>query len=216
MREDGFKHADRVVSLAETLYHFQGIQGIEKRIADIKSSSVEDTVGELEGAKFLYRSNILFQFVVPKGRRGEDFDVKAFAADGTGINCEMKTKPAGTVLSPQTVWNTLNNNRNQLPKGQPGIIFMKIPEAWIAQSEITQIIVSALSRFFRSTDRVASVVLHWEEWLFTQNGPAIRAVKFRREPNPNSSFRSLVASEILDKFSSMASNGNWSYFAAML
>jgi len=215
IREDGFKHADRVVSIAEMLFHFQGIEGIKQRIADIGSSSVEDTVGELEGAKLLYRSNIPFRFVIPTGRRGEDFDVKAFATDGTGINCEMKTKPAETVLSPETVWNTLNNNRNQLPKGYAGIMFMKIPEAWISQSEITQIISSALNRFFRGTDRVASVVLHWEEWLFTSNGPAMRIVKFRRELNPNSSFRSLVASEILDKFSRMAANNNWRYFAKL-
>ena len=85
--------------LAEMLFHFQGIDGIEKRIAEIQASSVEDTVGELEGAKFLYRSGVPFRFVVPTGKRGEDFDVQALGSNGNNINCEMKTKPADNKIT---------------------------------------------------------------------------------------------------------------------
>jgi hypothetical protein len=212
--EDKFKHGDRVVSLAEMLFHFQNIEGIEKRIKDMQSLSVEDTVGELEGAKFLYRSNIPFRFVLPLGHRGEDFDVQAFG-NGVEINCEMKTKPAETALTPATVWNTLNDNRNQLPKGRPGIMFMKIPEAWISEAEISEIIASTTKRFFRGTNRVAAVILHWEEWHFVSRGPAMRIVKFRPEVNPGSSFRNVVETEIIEKLSNMNVNHNWYYFARM-
>lgn len=211
--EDKFKHADRVISLSEMLFHFQSIDGIEKRITEIKTSSVEDTVGELEGAKLLYTSSIPFRFVLPVGRRGSDFDVQAFASDGSGINCEMKTKASETILSTVTVWNTLHGNRNQLPKGEAGIMFLKIPEDWVLQSEISQIMAESLNRFFRGTDRVAAVIIHWEEWYFVPDGPAIRVVKYRRELNPHSSFRDLVASEVLEKFSAIGTNNVWKYFA---
>lgn len=213
--EDRFKHSDRVVSLAEMLFHFQDIDGIEKRIADIESSSVEDTVGELEGAKFLFRSRVPFRFVVPSGQRGNDFDVQVFGPSGEDINCEMKTKPAETVLSAATVWNTLNNNRNQLPKGRPGVMFMKIPETWIYQPEVSEIMESTLTRFFRGTDRVAAVVFHWEEWQFVPSGPAMRIVKFRPEINLRSSFKTIVEGQILQKFSSMGTNNNWMYFMGL-
>jgi hypothetical protein len=155
--EDKFKHSDRVVTLAEMLFHFQGVDGIEKRIADIQSSNVEDTVGELEGARFLYRSGVPFRFVVPTGKRGEDFDVQILGLNGNNINCEMKTKLAETVLSSATVWNTLNVNRDQLPKGRAGVMFMKIPETWISQPAVALIMESILTRFFSGTDRVAAV-----------------------------------------------------------
>lgn len=213
--DDKFKHRDRVVSLAEMLFHFQGIDGIAKRITDIQSSSVEDTVGELEGAKILYRSRIPFRFVVPTGKRGEDFDVQVLGANGNGINCEMKTKPAETVLSSETVWNTLNNNRNQLPKGRPGVMFMKIPETWTFQPAVSRIMESTLTRFFRGTDRVAAVILHWEEWQFVPSGPAMRMVKFRPEINQRSSYKTIVETEMLQKFSSMATNNNWTYFTLL-
>jgi hypothetical protein len=213
--EDRFKHSDRVVSLAEMLFHFQDIDGIEKRIADMMSSSVEDTVGELEGAKFLFRSRIPFRFVVPSGQRGKDFDVQVFGPSGKDINFEMKTKPAETVLSAATIWNTLNNNRDQLPKGRPGVMFMKIPETWICQPEVSEIMGSTLTRFFRGTDRVAAVILHWEEWQFVPGGPAMRIVKFRPEINLSSSFKTIVEDQILQKFSSVATSNNWMYFMSL-
>lgn len=214
--EDKFKHYERVVSLAEMLFHFQSVDGIEKRITDIQSFSVENTVGELEGAKFLYRSRIPFRFVVPTGNRGEDFDVLVLGANSNDVNCEMKTKPAETVLSSATIWNTLNDNRNQLPKGQPGVMFMKIPETWTSQPAVSQIMNSTLTRFFRGTDRVAALILHWEEWQFVANGPAIRIVKFRPELNQRSSYKTIVETEILHKLSSMATNNNWTYFSVLI
>jgi hypothetical protein len=128
-----YQFSDRVIALAEMLFHFQTIAGIGGRLESLKSSSVETGVGELEGAKFLYTSGIPFRFNAPTNQRGLDFDVTIEQPSAPTINCEMKCKLVSTELGVATVANTLQTARKQLPPNEPGLVFLKIPEIWVQQ-----------------------------------------------------------------------------------
>lgn len=212
---DRYQYSDRIIALAEMLFHFQAIDGIDARLEDLKSSSIETGVGELEGAKLLYMSGVPFRFIEPTGQSGSDHDVLIEPSDAPAINCEMKCKVRSTELSAATVLNSLKTARSQLPRNEPGLIFVRIPESWVRQAEIAQIMRGALGRFFRGTTRVGAVVLHWEEWYRGRGALRARVGKFRVEYNPSSPFASLVRSLSLEPADGPMMD-RWTYFARLL
>jgi hypothetical protein len=180
---DRFKHQDRVVALAEMLFNFQRIDGIESRMEKRRTADVETAVAEFEGAKLLFRSGPDFTFVQERGVRSADYDIDVFLGSET-VACEMKCKLESTTLTEATVRNTLDIARGQLPPDRPGVIFIKLPTSWPQEPNATALIRGALDAAFSKTRRISAVVLHWEEWSIELGQGAARVVRFRPEHNP--------------------------------
>jgi hypothetical protein len=216
--EDGierYQFSDRVVALAEMLFHFQLIEGIETRLGSLSTSSVETSVSELEGAKFLFTSGIPFRFNAPTNQRGLDFDA-TIEKSGAAINCEMKCKVVGTELGVSTIANTLKTARQQVPRNEAALVFLKIPEAWVRQPNVGSIVGEALSTFFRGTKRVAAVLLHWEEWYYGPGPLRARATKFRIEYNPDSPFAAAIRCLGLQPPGLAPPQHQWTHFVDLL
>lgn len=203
LRLDQFKHLDRTVALAEMCFNLQAIPGFEARMENLKTSSVETIVGELEGARLISTTGLPFEFLVPTGVLGNDFDVRVSLVTGR-INCEMKCKLETTELSHGSILSTLNKARKQLPANEPGIIFVKIPEKWVRTQDIERVVGQAISEFFRNTNRVGGLVFHWEEWEPILPNSFARATIYRPESSTNSSFGEHVRRDCFDRLYSVA------------
>jgi hypothetical protein len=119
----------------------------------------------------------------------------------------MKCKVESTDLSEGTIRNTLDAARKQLPSGEPGLIFLKIPESWVRKSDIGTLLPRTVNDFLRGTSRVVAVILRWEE-VYVQTGEngAIIAYKYRVEGGTVPKNVSSEVQNMLDRLSSPATS----------
>ena len=162
-RTANLRHQLRVTNLASALLSLQGTPGIAHRIAMLKRGDLESGLGELECAGILSAPEFHLRFVVPGpvGRKGDDYDVEFTTAGGQTVCCEVETKKESTVLTENTVYNSIEHARKQLPKNQLGLVFLRIPQEWIRPGS-KEIIDKAVLRKLRQTQRIVAVVLAWE------------------------------------------------------
>jgi hypothetical protein len=112
--KDGHRHQERVERLAELLYNLQDVQGIAGRRAGIQEGAVESTYAELEFAGHFLRQGVPVRFLDRSGVKGNDYDLDA-GQGATAVCCEVKCKLESTDLGENTIINTLNTARNQMP-----------------------------------------------------------------------------------------------------
>jgi hypothetical protein len=225
--KERFQNQDRAIELAEILFNLQFINGMDKRLNELRCGTVESSVAELEGAKLLVKSGLSVQFVNPVGQKGFDYDTELYLPNGTKVCCEMKCKIEGTKLSKATLKETLRKARDQLPKDALGLIFVKIPEEWVKQQICEEVMLNTLQEFFRRTQRVFAVIFHWEEWYFRENttstqpiydlAKAVRVVRFREEVNEKPKLKDLGINKIMERVKFGASfPGIWFYLRTIL
>jgi hypothetical protein len=212
---DGFRNLERVVSLAEMLFNLKDVDGIGARIDDLRNGVIESTYAELESGDFLYRRGITFRYVDRTGQKGADFDAVLPLEDGSSLPAEMKAKAETTELSANGVENILQNARSQLPPGTPGLIFLKLPEAWIRNPDVAAIVTSAVNGFLRGTTRVIAVILQWEEQHAVNPEGALTLYKFRLERGATPKPVSAAVESILKAVVVSEPNAAWVEFAAV-
>ena len=198
-----FEHQARVGYLADVLLNLQNIPAATARFERLANDerNLESSIGELEGAVFLYRAGFKFEFVQETGQRGRDFDVRILLPNGSAINCEMKCKLRSTALTMNTIKRSLDDARSQLPSQEPGLIFVRIPGRWTSEPSMLPIIDRTIRRFFGNKvvcTHIIGIVFHWERWFAVERRPgaAARAHLFRPIANTNSRFRD-VGAEVL-------------------
>lgn len=212
-KDDVLKLLDRVIELAEMLFNFQDISGIENLVKRLtEKDSIESCVAELQAAKLLYNNKIPFSFNTPSYRKGDDYDAIAIV-QGLEIACEFKCKVEATDFSGETIKESLREARKQLPKEKPCIIFVKIPEVWTTQRGTEESLLKILAEFFRRTTRVNSVIFHWEEWYYFPDEKSARGVKYKEEVNPNSK---ISLGKILNDIKLNAQSEKWTYFSDLI
>ncbi len=160
-------HVSRVIDLGEMIFNSQSIEGFDVCIERLKSGDVESAFAELEVGKILGASKIWFRFVRPFAKRkGEDYDIELRFPEGHSACAETKCKLESTQQTAKTVSSALSAARRQLPRHIPGIIFIKIPEAWVVhetdgRTELAEIGVSnAIQEFLRNSGRIVGVELY--------------------------------------------------------
>lgn len=167
--ESSYRYGFRVIRLAEILYNLQRTTGVEHRLGTLKHDDLESILGEMECASFLYNADQNFRFVVPANdaRRGSCYDAELTTAAGAIINCEMKAKSKETPMTAESVWNTCEHARRQLPKGKPGLILLRLPEVWSSTSDFKSVMRPGLEKAVRQSDRLVGIVIVWESWFST-------------------------------------------------
>jgi hypothetical protein len=127
----------------------------------MRAGHVEATFAEFDFARFLYLHDISFRFVTPAGIKGEDYDFAIEYADGREGCADAKCRLEGTEVRADTIRNSLNKaRRNNLPPDKPGVVFVKLPQAWLEQEDVRKEIIAAVEGFLRTTERIVSVVVY--------------------------------------------------------
>ena len=172
--------------LAEALFNLQRIEGFAGIHNRLLKGEIEPCVGELEAARFLKIRAEKFRFVVPQGKRGEDYDLEALRDTGM-ICCEAKVKLEADELTEQGVYRSLEDaRRRNLPKSRPGVIFLRIVGNK-TNKELqakARIVDRAVRRLFRQTKRIVGVVLLTRMYHFSKNDEIMWSL-WRTMPNPN-------------------------------
>jgi hypothetical protein len=179
--EEAYRNQERTLRLAELLFNLQEIEGIDTRLEDLRLGRIESTYLELEAGAFLKQRGVQFRYVIPSGIKGSDYDAEIPLASGIKVNCEMKCKAEQTQLGDGAVRNPLEAARSQLPSGEPGLVFFKVPEAWVFQAEAAAVFPKIIDSFLRNTSRVTAVLVAWEEQHLQPGDGALILYKFRIE-----------------------------------
>jgi hypothetical protein len=157
---EGEQKTSRVIDFAETLFNLQHVEGFDDRVDQMRAGHVEATFAEFDFARFLYIHDIAFKFVKPTSVRGNDYDFDIEYGDGRQACADAKCRLEGTEVRAATVRNTLSKARANKPRGKPGIIFVKVPQAWLELDHVRQGLHSVVQRFLHNTQRIVSVVVY--------------------------------------------------------
>jgi hypothetical protein len=149
----------RVIDLAEMLFNLQHIEGFDACIGQMKAAAekIESTCAELDFGRSLYINDIDFRFVIPQQTKGKDYDVELFYPDGLAVPADAKCKFETTEINPQSILNSLEKARKQLPDDRPSIIFLKVPQSWVADVAMAVQMVDVGHKFMGNTDRIVSI-----------------------------------------------------------
>lgn len=202
---DRFKHHDRVTGLAEMLFNLQDVQGMEHRIAQIRTAGdVESGFAELEAARFFRLCNMPFSFREPSGVKGSDYDLDFILPSGVPGASESKCKLEATQRSVETVADAVRKARAQLPTDRIGVVVLKIPEGW-RESGLGGMMEVGIDAGWLGSGRIACVLVLWEEWQLGSAG-ARKHARYRHELNPRARIQdaTLVAGFTPDR-----TNDNW-------
>jgi hypothetical protein len=146
----------RVTSLAEITFNLQGVDGLKQRISLMDKHDLESALGEMECAALLSHSELSFRFVIPIGSKGLDYEAEVTTSANRVVCCEIKAKSERTSADAQTLWSTLETARKQLPKSEPGLVLVRIPEEWVKRQDIQTIVNDAIGKVFRQSHRVVA------------------------------------------------------------
>jgi hypothetical protein len=95
---------------------------------------------------------------------GKSPDIKITLTCGATALADIKCKYEGTDLSEETVRNTLKKGARQLPKGEAGLLFIKVPQRWTFEARETVMlpmpVLDATMAFLRNNGRVVKVVYY--------------------------------------------------------
>jgi hypothetical protein len=179
----------RVVELAENLLNLQHIDGFDACIEQMRGGGekIESTCAELDFGRLLYIHDVPFRFVVPQMAKGRDYDFEVTYPDGLSAAADAKCKFETTAIDPDTVRNSLNKARRQLPADRPGIIFIKVPQTWIEDPATARAMMGVGLRFFANTRRVVSVKFYVSH-LSIGSGMVLHRHAFRELTNEASRF----------------------------
>ena len=158
----GFKWQTRVLGLAERVYNLQKIVNFDLIIKDIITGQLVSRYAEIEVGSQLMSRGIPFEFNLPTGVKGSDYDISILLKNR--INCEVKHKIESTVFSENTLKNTISGANKQLPKNEYSIIFIKIFVDWIYNKDFEFQVTKVFEQFFqRNKKNNIGIVLRWEE-----------------------------------------------------
>jgi len=151
----------RILDFAETLYNLQHVGGFDDRVRQMRTGNPEAGQAEFDFGRFLYIHDVDFRYVISSGQKGRDFDCAVTYGDGRNACGDAKCRLEGTEVRPQAIRSALEKARSKnLPKDQPGVIFVKVPQACLESLEVRQGLVDVAADFLRQTERVVLVTLY--------------------------------------------------------
>jgi hypothetical protein len=151
-------HMMRSTILAEMLWNLQDISGFDSCIDLMYRGDIEATYGALEIARMLFVRNVVFRFVERTNKKRADYDLEIFYPDGVKANGETKCKMEDTEITLGSVKDSIDTARKQLPKDEPGIVFVKVPPNWIEDDTVfaSELDTRAVD-WFRNGKRIVSI-----------------------------------------------------------
>jgi hypothetical protein len=195
----------RVITLAEMLYNLQGIENFDACISQVASGQIESAFYELSIATMLHAHDHQFRFIRPSGKKTHDYDLEITFNDGVVLCADTKSKATATDISPNSIRNSLNDAREQLPPDRPGAVFMCVPQKWIEDASLRGSLTGVADGFLRGTGRVVSVKFYTFIMTVSPRGISHRHAYFERD-NPKNRFE---ATRCWDVFSDHPIPTSW-------
>jgi len=196
--EDRERGSQRAYHLAELMLNLQTVEGFDERVRNLLTgdpSQMESTFAEMQVAAIIDQNDLPFRFVVSGPIRGTSYDIDVFK-QGMQIHVEAKCKLESTDFDNDTVLNSLHQARKQLPKEKPGVIFVKMPQAWVDSGKLIRSDLQEItSRFLRQTTRVVSVIFY-VQFVTIESGRLRERHICHEFENANSAFRETIPSLI--------------------
>lgn len=156
----------RTFHFAELLLNLQTYEGFEDKIGELATGDAEKmeaTFAELQVARMLCEHDLEFCFITSRQgvSRGESYDFDVFKYEGLPIHVEAKCKLENAPFKPESILSSLDKARKQVPKAQPAVIFVKVPQTWVEAGQLIRSdLVDLTSNFLRQTSRVVSIVFY--------------------------------------------------------
>lgn len=153
----------RIVDLAESLFNLCRIRGFADCVARMKTAeNPEPSLAELHIGKMLYANDWPFKFVVPQGKRGDNYDLQIHY-NNLWVCADVKCKIESPIPDSKTITNTLKHSRTQLPADKAGVFFIKIPQRWMEHRGWEKVTINGAIDFFKQgSGRVISVAFYAE------------------------------------------------------
>lgn len=146
----------RVQELARRLYQLQSFPWFDTVLDGVRTRELSGAAFELD---ILWALQIASPYVGARresGVKGSDYD--AFALMGEHlVPVEAKAKDDTTPWSRKTVINTVKRAAEQLPRGDVGLLFLRVPTAWIGP-RLEEQFADGLHEGTRQTNRVGAVI----------------------------------------------------------
>ncbi|WP_342242631.1 hypothetical protein [Ensifer sp. OTU672] len=150
------KYAWRIMEFADILFTLRHCVGFGVLLERLLTRPLREAFYEGQAAATLHDAGLSIAIRPESGVRGSDFDFSASSTEGT-LNCEVT---ALTRFSSETLRNSLNSKRKQLPEDGPAIIFCTLPDDWIFDDNY-DVLDRCVETFLRGTGRVNAVVPAW-------------------------------------------------------
>jgi hypothetical protein len=151
----------RVLDFAEVLFNLQHIRGFHDRLGQMRSGLIESTFAEFECARHLFTHAVPFEFWKAEGvPGGHNYDFIIGYSDGARACADAKCRLDQTEVRPRTITSRLKEARKQIPDGQTGIVFVKLPATWVRTETTRAEIRRVAMDFLGNSNRIASVILY--------------------------------------------------------
>jgi hypothetical protein len=149
----------RIVEFAENLLNLQHIEGFNACLAQMRGGAekIESTCAELDFGRLLYIHDIDFRFIVPQMVKGADYDFEIIYRGRLNVAADAKCKFETAAINPDSLRSSMKKGRGQLPAGQAGIIFIKVPQRWIENPATVEAMIAVARQFLTTTGRVVSI-----------------------------------------------------------
>jgi hypothetical protein len=160
-------YTHRVIRLANALWTI--LLGEAKGVAEgfdvlrerLRRLNTESSFVEAEIASLLVFNDFGVRIMKETGVRGADFDFSV-TRGGTTISVEVTSKRRGA-LTAQTIKNTLDSKRNQVPADRPAVLYMHVPREWMRGRRAFNLFSRTISDFFLHSRRFNAIVLVSED-----------------------------------------------------
>ena len=186
--------AHRAYELAELMLNLQTVEGFNDRVQELLSAAstkLESTFAELQVGGLLHQHWLPFRFLPKKqnSTRGEDYDFDVFRYQSLKICVEAKCKLERADASAASIFSSLRTGLKQVPKGQPAVLFVKVPQSWWDGGKLMAHELERVTyRFMGATTRVISVV-YYTPFVTIENGRLNHRHMWREYENSKSRFR---------------------------
>jgi hypothetical protein len=126
-----------------------------------RARSLIGVLHEVGVARLLIKSGHSVEFVSEAQVKGADFDllVNGF------IPLEVKAKEDDAVYTSTALASTLADARRQLPRAGPGVIALRIPDAWVADAAFVNDGGAEFQRVLRNSRRTNAILVLWDSWV---------------------------------------------------
>ncbi|MHA4945693.1 hypothetical protein ACX27O_00075 [Micromonospora sp. SD19] len=146
----------RVQELARRLYQLQSFSWFDSVLDGVRTRELSGAAFELDVLWILQIASPYVQTRKEVGVKGSDYDAFALM-ERKLVPVEAKAKDDRTPWSPKTVINTVKGAARQIPKNDTGLLFFRIPTAWVGP-ELEEAYADVLAEATRQTSRIGAIV----------------------------------------------------------
>jgi hypothetical protein len=122
---------------------------------------------QIDIAKMMALCGVKFTFITPNRGPRLNYDFDIFYPDGFKVCAEAKAKSEAAKPRAKGILGPLRHSSEQLPEDQPSVIFMKIPEKWFRDIELTEQLKRVANGYLNQSERIVSIKFYSPITQFT-------------------------------------------------